>query len=68
MPDLLLRGSAEMRAIFYPSWTSEPRGMSGISEEQFKAASVQPNVQLVRAKYQPHIPQRDTGRHDGDGG
>lgn len=68
MPDVLLRGSAELRAIFYPSWTSEPRGMSGISEEQFQAASVLPNVQLVRAKYQPHIPQRDTGRRDEDTG
>jgi 5-methylcytosine-specific restriction endonuclease McrA len=66
MPDIFLRRSAKMRAIFFPSWTSEPRGMVGISEEQFKAASVLPNVQLVQAKYQAHIPQHETGRADGD--
>ncbi|HKI05799.1 MAG TPA: HNH endonuclease [Thermoanaerobaculia bacterium] len=66
MPDVLLRRSVDGHAIMYPAWTSAPVVMSFVSEEQATAISTLPNVQTVEAKYQPHIPPRDTGRPDGE--
>jgi hypothetical protein len=66
VPDVLLRRSAEGHVIFYPSWTSEPVTMGFVSEQEYQALSQLPCAQRVEAKYQPHIPLRDTGRPEGE--
>jgi hypothetical protein len=67
MPDVLSRGNIEGSVLVYPSWTSTPLITYPISEEEHKAISQHPNVHLVKAKYQPLIPSRDTGRPDEEG-
>jgi hypothetical protein len=66
MPDVLLTRRVKGHVIMYPSWTSDPVVMRFISEEEYKAISDLPNVERIKAKYQPHVPRRETGRPDED--
>lgn len=64
MPDVLLTRSAEGHVVMFPKLTDDPFIMDFVSDDEYERISNLSNVVVVKAKYQPHIPVRETGRPD----